>query len=189
MSHFLTLFLLNYLQIWRCYHIWDDSLRAILVPLILLLAEVGTCEYDILFLKHDSYITQALFLSNIIGAWALNLNPTPSAAKTLNKLIGAAVFMTFSVTLLTTLLIVYHIYTVSSRSVARNSRRSFKNVLDILVQSAAAYAAISLLYAVITVRETDTQPQLPYFVPASYISSLFIAIAVRIYSGLYMMQS
>lgn len=32
------------IQIWRCYHIWDDSLRAILLPVVLLLAEVGTCN-------------------------------------------------------------------------------------------------------------------------------------------------
>ena len=32
-----------YKKIWRCYKIWEDSLRIILTPLILVIVEIGKC--------------------------------------------------------------------------------------------------------------------------------------------------
>ena len=35
------LLLIKFLKIWRCYHVWNGSIRPILFPLLLLLAEIG----------------------------------------------------------------------------------------------------------------------------------------------------
>ena len=83
----------------------------------------------------------------IIIACIQHLEPSASAARTLDHLISAALFMTMASTLVTTLLIAYRIYLVSSQDGVKYSR-SFKNIIELIVQSAAAYAVVSLLYAI-----------------------------------------
>ena len=91
----------------------------------------------------------ALFLSNIIIACINNLNPTNSSViKTLNNLASAGFFMTLGSTLLTTLLIVYRIHSVVSQNAMHRTHSPFQNILDLVVQSAALYAVVCLLYAI-----------------------------------------
>ena len=37
------------MQIWRCYAVWDSSLRIIFVPLVLVLVETGKYPYPLLY--------------------------------------------------------------------------------------------------------------------------------------------
>lgn len=68
--------------------------------------------------------------------------------KTLNNLISAAFFMTLGSTLLTTLLIVYRIHSVVRKNGMHRAQSPLQNVLELLVQSAAPYAVVCLLYAI-----------------------------------------
>ncbi|KJA18999.1 hypothetical protein HYPSUDRAFT_1096887 [Hypholoma sublateritium FD-334 SS-4] len=119
------------LLIWRCYNVWDKSLSVIAVSSIFLLAEIG------------------LYLSAIIIGCINHLNPaTATVTATLNHLVSAAIFMTLGTTLLTTLLIVYRIHSTMRQNGLHRSRNPFQHILELLVQSAAPYAVVCLLFAI-----------------------------------------
>ncbi|KJA22322.1 hypothetical protein HYPSUDRAFT_215890 [Hypholoma sublateritium FD-334 SS-4] len=129
-----TSFLADGLLIWRCYNIWDGQLRVVAVSLFLLFTETSIYASAIILLLVD------------------NLNPTTQAAvNTLNDLIGAALFITASTTSLSASLIAYRIYSLSRNDPLNRANKTFGKLVDVLIQSAAAYALISVWYAIETV--------------------------------------
>ncbi|KAF8879998.1 hypothetical protein CPB84DRAFT_1851978 [Gymnopilus junonius] len=132
----------------------ESLLRAIALSSLLLLSEIS------------------LYLALIIIACVQKLNPDASAARTLNHLLSAALFMTLASTLLTTLLIAYRIYSVSRQN-GLKSRRSFKNVMELIIQSAAAYALVSLLYAIEIVIPITNTNLVKIFPLESYTDVIF----------------
>lgn len=72
----------------------------------------------------------------------------PGLVTTLDKTYTAAVFITFSTTILNTGLIVYRIYTVSRQDVLIRSRKTYRNIIELLIQSSAVYAITSLVFAI-----------------------------------------
>jgi len=147
------------LLIWRCFHIYNRSLRVILCSLILLIAELGLQLYMIIIscLKQQA-------ISN-------------EEAIVLNQLMAAAYLISFGCTLATTSLIAYRIYPIfSHNSLLAQSRGRFKRILDILVQSAAVYALELLVQAIGCFIPTN-QSRPTAFVFRNYSSALIITIS------------
>ena len=67
----------------------------------------------------------------------------------LNDLFGSGLFSSFSCTISSTLLIVYRIYNSLSRDTSNHSKKRFMHVVDVLVQSAAAYSIAILITAIV----------------------------------------
>ncbi|KJA17196.1 hypothetical protein HYPSUDRAFT_206367 [Hypholoma sublateritium FD-334 SS-4] len=147
------------LLIWRCYKVWGNSLRAIYLALVLLLAET------------------ALYLSIVIIPCASNLDPAVPTRITLNKLTGAALFMTFGVTLLTTVLIAYPIYSFARRDSRNRTKRAFKDIAEVLVQSSAAYSLTALLSGVVAIVPQNDSNETVWFAVQNYSGSLLFVIA------------
>ncbi len=122
----------------------------------------------------------AIYISAIILLLVDKLDPTTQAAvNTLNDLIGAALFITASTTSLTASLIAYRIYSLSGKDPLNRARKTFGKVIDVLIQSAAAYAIISLWYAIETVvPETATNVWI-LIATDDYLFYIFPIVAVR----------
>jgi len=142
-----TVVLADILLIWRCFHIWGRSFRVISLPLFFLLAETAMFLFIMTFPFKQ-----------------VKINLSDEDKTHLNQIICSALFVSFCCTLTTTCLIGYRIYPICKQD---HSRSGFKKILDILIQSAAAYAVTSLLQAVLVV--VSTQP-----IPEMYIDTLFI---------------
>ncbi|KAF8162114.1 hypothetical protein BJ912DRAFT_1006660, partial [Pholiota molesta] len=119
------------LLIWRCFFVWNRSIRVILVPLILVITEAALFFVEIIFDGIDGeFVSEALSI-------------------TLNALLSAAFFITFATTLITTILIAYRIYSVSKQEGV--SARRFKHIIDIVIQSGAMNSLTLLVNAIIVV--------------------------------------
>ena len=66
----------------------------------------------------------------------------------LDHLIAVQAFIVFATTLSSTTLIAYRIHVVSTRDIPGNSKRLLKHILEILVQSAAAYSLVAIAQAI-----------------------------------------
>ncbi|PPQ87547.1 hypothetical protein CVT25_008472 [Psilocybe cyanescens] len=119
------------LLIWRCYHVWGQSFRAILAPLILLVVEFG------------------LFLATIVLKAKLGEINIPVHAILFNNIRSALIFVSLGTTAITTFLIVYRIYS-ASRLNALPSKRLFNRIVVMIIESAAAYTLL-LAFETITV--------------------------------------
>ncbi|KJA20001.1 hypothetical protein HYPSUDRAFT_204066 [Hypholoma sublateritium FD-334 SS-4] len=148
------------LLIWRCYNVWGKSVRAILASSIFLVAEIGLYFYLILIV----FVPKLFFAKN--------------SAILHNNLLCAALFMTLASTLLTTILIIYRIYSVAkSSSITNPTKRSrkFSDIGDMVIQSAAVYALLSLIYAITVVIPTpsDEVYLLRIYPLVGYVSLIF----------------
>jgi len=143
--------LADILLIWRCFHIWGHSFRVISLPLFFLLAETVTFSLTIF----------------------LPLKPNLSLLDTVHitQLTCVALFASFCCTLTTTSLIGYRIYPILKQD---HSRSGFKKILDILIQSAAAYALTSLLQAIF----------IAVVQPSVVVAGLYIDILFTVNAGL-----
>ncbi|PPQ90918.1 hypothetical protein CVT25_007845 [Psilocybe cyanescens] len=135
----LNLFLENFLfiisdglLIWRCYHIWGQSFRAILAPLILLVVEC-------------SLIVATMVLNVKFGHTGSGAN-----AILFNNISSALVFVSLGTTVVTTFIIGYRIHSTSQIH-HPSSRRLFNHIVTVIVESAAAYSLVLLLEAIIIV--------------------------------------
>lgn len=114
----------------------------------------------------------------IVLAAVLHLNPSPSQAKTLNRLTGTISFLTLGTTLVTTALISYRIHSVVNQDLSRGARTRFKNILEILIQSAALYVVVTLASAIVAVVSYPANNFLPLLGAQDYIDTFFIFTAV-----------
>lgn len=96
-------------------------------------------------------ISKAVDLSVLIIQIAAHFNFSPSQTTILYILIGASLFVTFTTTLMTTVLIAYRIHSISRRHVLKGTRPRLNHIFDILVQSAAAYSVATLPFAIVAV--------------------------------------
>ena len=168
-------------QIWRCYNVWDRSLRAICLPSFFLLGEIGTVS---------CYLTSAVIVSLtpfagidlavIVIAPVAHFQPSPSQTHTLNALIGSSLFVTSAATITSTLLIAYRIHATSKHNVLKSSRSRFNHIVEILAESAAAYAVASLALAIESIiPQTSSSNNLVVLVCNAYLTPLYGFIAVR----------
>ncbi|PPQ75261.1 hypothetical protein CVT26_014795 [Gymnopilus dilepis] len=143
------------LLIWRCYNVWNHSIRVILLPLLLLLAEIAV----------DLYVLK--------GVSDANLNASGSGARALDRLGAVLLFLTLATTLLTTLLISYRVYMVCRDSLKCGSATRFSQIIELLVQSAALYSVATLAYAIASVIPSRNQSLGP-LVGIQYTSSFYL---------------
>ncbi|KAF8881057.1 hypothetical protein CPB84DRAFT_1751285 [Gymnopilus junonius] len=118
------------LLIWRCFNVWNRSLLVILLPLFLL-------------------------LSTITIASASKLEPSPYQGSILDILTAATFCVTSATTLLTTFLIAYRIYSFSKQDLLKRSRMRFRNIVEILAQSAAGVAPAIMVARLALAPSTD----------------------------------
>ncbi|KAF8886623.1 hypothetical protein CPB84DRAFT_1850084 [Gymnopilus junonius] len=153
-------FLADTLLIWRCFNVWNRSLRVILFPLVTLFAE------------------GALFLTVIIFSSAVDLSPSNNQAIIFNRLIAAGLFMTLVTSVVTTLLISYRIYSVAgTKDALPGSKRRFKHVVEILTESAAVYSVVAIMLAVVTIIPQTSNAFAPLLGAQDMISILFVFTA------------
>jgi hypothetical protein len=138
-------------QIWRCFFVWNRSIRVILVPLILVITEAG--KLYVIWINRTSIkflvFCEALFFVEIIFDGTDGELVSEALSITLNALLSAAFFITFATTLVTTILIAYRIYSVSKQE--GMSARRFKHIIDIVIQSGAVNSLTLLANAIIVV--------------------------------------
>lgn len=107
-------------------------------------------------------------------------NSAPSAALSVmfNDLVSAAYFTTFATSLMTTALIAYRIYAVSSQTGL--SRRRFKHIVDIVVQSGAVYSLTALATAISGVLPGGSDIRNTRTISVqNYIEALGVYVSVR----------
>ncbi|KJA17214.1 hypothetical protein HYPSUDRAFT_206386 [Hypholoma sublateritium FD-334 SS-4] len=85
--------------------------------------------------------------------------------------------MTFGVTLLTTVLIAYKIYSYTRCYPRMGVTRTFKNIAEVLVQSAAAYSLAALLAAVLAIIPQNSINETVWFSAENYAGALLFVTA------------
>lgn len=92
-------------------------------------------------------------------------------------LTATAILVTFATTLLSTLMIVYRIKSTVEKGCAIQNKMP-KRIVELLIQSAAIYAAVSLLWAISIIGLAHTETNLSWFVIGYYADALFNSFAV-----------
>ena len=95
-----------------------------------------------------------------------------------NQLSAAAIFVTFAATLAATFLISFRIYRASAYEMPEKSRRHFKEIVDILVQSSFVYSMAALADAISLVVPQSTTNAAAWFAANQYIAVIFVFAAV-----------
>ncbi|PPQ89898.1 hypothetical protein CVT25_004841 [Psilocybe cyanescens] len=147
------------LLIWRCYHVWGKSRRVLAVLLVFMLAEVG------LFV---AVVTFTVLLNSLVREEEANLA---------NHIRSAQIFISLTTTIITTVLLAYKIHTASSRVISR-SKGVFRHAAVVLVESAAAYSFVILIYAVFGVI-----PSTNFVGSANYNTTDYMGMVVNIVGG------
>ena len=157
-------------KIWRCFYVWNRSLLAISLPFFLLVAEIGEISLErtrrpnlwIWFLLKGIYTSWI-----IIDSLPVKLAPS-GQGMILNILLASGYFLSLSSTISSTLLIAYRIYNSFSHQ-GNHSKKRFLHIVDVLVQSAAAYSLALLVIAIATVVITSGNHfTLPMFAVINY---------------------
>lgn len=128
-------------------------------------------------------ISKGVDLSYIILVAAENLNPSPSQGNAIQILVATSFFITFATTLASTTFIAYRIHALSRHGVQRSTRKRVKYIIEMLVQSAAAYSMTSFGYAVLTVLPETVNNYVVINAANLYLSAFYFFIAVRIFKG------
>ncbi|KDR79663.1 hypothetical protein GALMADRAFT_137452 [Galerina marginata CBS 339.88] len=153
LSQVLILILADVLLIWRCYFVWNRSVRAILLPGLLLVAEIGLAIAIVVLILVDSS----------------NVTDEGVRVQTLVQLTLFCVSLATSIA--ATLLIGVRIHSVSKRS-----RRRFRHVIEIVVQSSAIYSLALIFQVACNVRPVSLADTV-YVAYISYSSALTFVIA------------
>ena len=123
-------------------------------------------------------------MSWIIFDSAIKLAPSLRQGMIMNDLLASGYFSSFACTISSTLLIVYRIYnSVSNRD--NHSKKRFMHIVDVVVQSAAAYSLILLVTAianVVLVTSGDQSP-LPMLAVLTYVGTAILTfVSVRTFA-------
>ncbi|KAF8886672.1 hypothetical protein CPB84DRAFT_1537540 [Gymnopilus junonius] len=157
-SFFVAGAIANGLLIWRCYQIWNGSFRAIMLPIFFVVCAIALYMAMIVI----TFVTQS-YSSSTRGSHMLDI------------LTGVLLFMDLAITLSTTVLISYRINSFAKRNPFPESRSRFKRIVEILVQSAAAYSIVIIVYAITTIIPIDTLESIN--AARSYISIFYFSTA------------
>ncbi|KJA18846.1 hypothetical protein HYPSUDRAFT_44843 [Hypholoma sublateritium FD-334 SS-4] len=143
------------LLIWRCFKIYNNSFRIIALSLLLFLAEI------------------ALYLTVTV------LDGIPTIQLTVathNGLISAALFTTLAVTLWTTSLIAYRIYSASTH-ILNGARPRFYNILEIIIQTSFIYSLTLVMNAVLAAIPPNQGNPWTFLTASNYIATIFLGVA------------
>jgi len=111
------------LLLWRCFHVWNGSIRVMVLPSFLLFLEIGS-------------FVAAIVLKGLSNHGSSILSEQQVAMD--NAVIATQTFLSVAASLVTTFLIVFRIHSMSKENGGSGQR--FKHILDIVVQSAAVYS-------------------------------------------------
>ncbi|PPQ80478.1 hypothetical protein CVT25_001791 [Psilocybe cyanescens] len=168
-------YILDYI-IWRCFRIWDDSLRAILLPLVFLAVQIDMSTGEALMIPITTHKGANIFV--IIEASVEHLNPSRHQARILDSFLFLGMIATFLCTLTTTIIIIRRIYPIAHQEGGlRSSTQRFKHILDIIIQSAALYSVTSLAFAITSVIPVDNTKNLTIAMAQGYSYQIFAFIA------------
>ncbi|PPQ83689.1 hypothetical protein CVT25_006146 [Psilocybe cyanescens] len=123
-------------KLWRCYHVWGQSLRVILFPTILVFAEFGEFYNSSLFVAVTVLVAR-------FGDFEVNTT-------LFENIETALVFVSLGTTVTTTSLIAHRINAASLLN-GSSSNRLFTRAVTLVIESAAAYSLVLLIYAVFTI--------------------------------------
>ncbi|KDR69428.1 hypothetical protein GALMADRAFT_145473 [Galerina marginata CBS 339.88] len=156
LTQMLMVILADVLLIWRCFYVWNRSIRVIALPVLLLVAEVG--------------ISIASVMIRFI-----NFDPASSSAARLFGLMQIALFsVSFTGSMAATILIAFRIHSMSNQENTHGGR--FKHVIEIVVQSAVIYSLALLLQIAYSVQPVYAHETV-YFAYCSYASTLAFVLA------------
>ncbi|KJA15918.1 hypothetical protein HYPSUDRAFT_333942 [Hypholoma sublateritium FD-334 SS-4] len=154
-THVLPFIVADGLLIWRCFKVWNNSFRTIALSFLLFMAEI------------------ALFLS----AMVFSLLPSSfQITTTINRLNSAGLFTTLAVTLWTTVLIAYRIYS-AARQTLSGTKTHFYNILEIIIQSAFIYSLALVTNAVLSAIPQNDANSLTLFTAENYVGVILYATA------------
>ncbi|KAH9483397.1 hypothetical protein JR316_0002863 [Psilocybe cubensis] len=117
------------LLIWRCYHVWGQSLKIVAMLLLLLFTE-----------------SALVITATVLNSFTPILVTNQAGKDMINHVDEAFSFTCLATTFFTTFLIGYRIYTVS-----RNTNRSisrYKHIFTTILQSAAVHVLLLLVQAI-----------------------------------------
>ncbi|KAF8188736.1 hypothetical protein BJ912DRAFT_968361 [Pholiota molesta] len=144
------------LLIWRCFFVWNRSFRVISIPLFLFITE------------NTLFLTLIIFRA-IYGG----ITPDVATAIRINDLIFAAFLTTFIASLVTTVLIAYRIYAAAKQG---RSKRRFRHVINIVVQSGALYCLALLVSAVAPVLPGEMGLRNTWNVALNYYTTALVSV-------------
>ncbi|PPQ85447.1 hypothetical protein CVT25_006284 [Psilocybe cyanescens] len=145
------------LLIWRCYHVWGQSSRIILVPVTLFVAE------------------SCLFVATTALAGVNGQLPGDVHAKLFNNISSASIFVSLGTTMITTFLIGYSIYSASHAN-GTPSRRLFHRVWVLVIESAAVYSLVLFVGAIYDVLPSFTVLESPLVVVGYYVQPVLFFV-------------
>ncbi|PPQ88768.1 hypothetical protein CVT25_008622 [Psilocybe cyanescens] len=135
------------LLLWRCYHVWGQSLWVILIPTILVFAEFGKiCDskrLSVILTYHLGLFVAVTVLVARFGDFEVNTT-------LFENIETALVFVSLGTTVMTTFLIAYRINAASLLN-GSPSKRLFDRAITLVIESAAVYSLVLLIYAVFTI--------------------------------------
>ncbi|KAF4617118.1 hypothetical protein D9613_005965 [Agrocybe pediades] len=120
------------LLVWRCYHVCSHSLRSFLLPIMLLIAEA------------------CLVISWMIYEIFLHLKPQNMNTHTesiYNRLLSSTYISSALTSVVATSIICFKIYTHIVPGLS--SRRHYRTIIDIIIQSSALYSTTVVLQAIL----------------------------------------
>ncbi|KDR71358.1 hypothetical protein GALMADRAFT_144042 [Galerina marginata CBS 339.88] len=133
------------LLVWRCFFVWNRSLRVSGLPFLLFLTEIG--EFESIWVIDGTKFSPTVlcFVGTIfLGEQVKFERVIPiKIAVLLDNIEEALFFTSLSSSLLATLLIAFRIHKVSKQD--GRSQRRFGHVIEIVVQSAAIYSFALLI--------------------------------------------
>ncbi|KAH9477697.1 hypothetical protein JR316_0009923 [Psilocybe cubensis] len=151
------------LLIWRCYHVWGKSFKIIILPLALILGEMG--------------LSLAVTLVPVVKP------PTfTSSISSFKNLTSIQTLVSFGTTAICTFLIGLKIHKASHQNFTGNGIRSTKrlgHIIKIIVESAAVYSLVTLVYAIqgIIPFSPETIVESPLLVEGLYMQVIIVAVA------------
>lgn len=159
-------------QIWRCFKIWNNSLRIIALSLLLFVAEIG--NIPCICSLSNTYIFSGIYLTVVVFDLVPRAHITPA---THNTLMGAGLFTTLAMTLWTTILIAYRIYS-ASRHILNGAKPHFYNILEIVLQSSFLYSLALAASALLAAMPSNQSNIWTIFTALNYSAAILTAVTV-----------
>ncbi|KAH9482058.1 hypothetical protein JR316_0004153 [Psilocybe cubensis] len=133
------LVLSSMLLIWRCYYLWDEEVRVVTAPLVLLVVQI------------------ALAITNTVLVGTTQRTLTQLKSDLQRHMTASLAFVSFGAAAYTSLLIAYKLHKTSSETRTENETRiseawaACRRMSDAVVDSSSAVALVLLVKAVMTV--------------------------------------
>ncbi|KDR69424.1 hypothetical protein GALMADRAFT_145468 [Galerina marginata CBS 339.88] len=156
LSQLLMLILADILLIWRCFYMWNRSIRVIALPVLLLVAEVG------------------ISIATVVTGDINFKIPSESTAHLFGVMQIALLSISFTGSMVETILIAFRIRSIFNQE--NTPRGRFKHVVEIVVQSAVIYSLALLLQIPYNVKPVNIHETV-YLAYSNYASVLASVLA------------